>query len=127
MGLMGLMMAAMGAAGAEVWFVWRGNPEPDIAGYYLHHGPASRGYTNRIDVGLTTNCMVELTGRQFIALSAYNTQGAESDFSRELEYVPVYVVAEWSVDFVTWQAVSTNEVRQDRPLEFWRVRVEREE
>jgi hypothetical protein len=113
------------ATGADVWVQWKANQELGLAGYYLHHGPASRGYTNRIEVGLTTNCMLELSGRQFIAISAFNYLGWESELSQELVYEPLHLVTERSVDGVLWEATRTNEVRALSALEFFRLRIER--
>jgi hypothetical protein len=122
--IVSLLSAATGKA-AEVWFKWRANSELGIAGYYLHHGPTSRGYTNRVEVGLTTNCVLELSGRQFVAVTAFNYLGWESEMSAELMYEPLMVIAERSIDGGPWRAVSTNEVAPVEATELWKVRIER--
>jgi hypothetical protein len=66
---------------------WDPNSEPDLAGYKLHYGPASRSYDTVIDVGNQTT--YTLTGLEvgetyYIAATAYNTSGLESGYSNEV-------------------------------------------
>ena len=76
-----------------VTLAWNANTEPDVAGYRVYYGVASRTYTNMTDVGnITTNRIAGLVEgvNYFFAVSAYNAAGAESDFSDEVSYlVPV--------------------------------------
>ncbi|MBI5507290.1 MAG: fibronectin type III domain-containing protein [Deltaproteobacteria bacterium] len=62
-----------------------GTPCTDLAGYKLYFGDQSRTYTTTIDVGnRTTFTIFDLpAGVHFFAVTAYNTAGAESDFSNE--------------------------------------------
>jgi Fibronectin type III domain len=73
----------------SVTFGWAPNPEPDIAGYRIHYGAASRLYTQVIDTGNATTAtiggLVDGTTYYF-ALSAYNTVGLESGLTGELVY-----------------------------------------
>jgi hypothetical protein len=65
-----------------------GSTLTDLAGYKIHYGTASKNYTQSVAVsnaGLTRYQLDSLpTGKIFIAMTAVNTQGAESEFSPEL-------------------------------------------
>jgi hypothetical protein len=66
-----------------------GNAIDAIAGYRLYEGVANRTYTIVIDVGnVTTNTVTGLAGgvTYFFAVTAYDTNGLESDFSSEISY-----------------------------------------
>jgi hypothetical protein len=68
---------------------WNPGSGSAIAGYRLYEGAACRTYTNVIDVGnVTTKTVTGLVGgaTYFFAVTAYNTNGQESDFSGELSY-----------------------------------------
>jgi hypothetical protein len=72
---------------AEVTLAWDANREPDIAGYRIHYGLASRNYDHVLDAGNNTTCVV--TGLDqgqtyYFAATALNTEGMESDFSNEV-------------------------------------------
>jgi hypothetical protein len=70
---------------------WDSNAEPDLAGYSIYYGTASREYVDSIDVGNITTYRLDhlLDGlTYFIAVTAYDTSGNESDFSHEVS-VPV--------------------------------------
>jgi len=67
---------------------WDSNPD-DGVGYRVYYGTASRSYTFTNDVGSST--AVTLQGLQrgvtyFLAVTAYDASGVESDFSEELSY-----------------------------------------
>ena len=62
-------------------------PSNSVAGYKIYWGHASRGYTERVDVGdaltwAVTNLSPSLT--YYFAITAYNASSNESDFSAEL-------------------------------------------
>lgn len=66
---------------------WDANAEPDIAGYRVYFGLQSRQYESVVDVGLATQMLIPALepGRLFyFAVTAYNTDGLESDFSDEV-------------------------------------------
>ncbi|MCS7061461.1 MAG: CARDB domain-containing protein [Anaerolineae bacterium] len=66
--------------------VWQGNGS---AGYALYVGEQSGLYTRRIDTGLSTTYVLSgvLGGKpNFIAVSAYNSSGDESDLSAEQNF-----------------------------------------
>ena len=75
----------------DVTLEWDPNTEGNIAGYRVHWGLATRTYTSGIDAGKATTRVV--TGLNpgvtyYLAVTAYNTEGLESDFSNELVYTP---------------------------------------
>jgi len=66
---------------------WDPNSEPDLAGYKLHYGLASRSYDTTIDVGNRTTYTItdlEVGETYYIAATAYNTSGLESGYSNEV-------------------------------------------
>ena len=68
---------------------WDPSPGSGIAGYRLYQGAASRTYTNVIAVGnATTRTITSLASgaTYFFAVTAYDTNGLESDFSSEISY-----------------------------------------
>jgi hypothetical protein len=72
---------------ANVQFVWRANPEPDLGGYRLYVGTTPGVYAGFIDVGNVTTFKANDLIRGMIyyfALTAYNTSGLESDPTPEL-------------------------------------------
>ncbi len=78
-----------GAHAASVSFAWKPNSEPALAGYKLYYGPASATYTNHIALGLVTNHTVPglVNGATYyFALSAFDTNGVESDLTPELRF-----------------------------------------
>src|SRR5688572_3695457 len=69
------------------------NTEPDLAGYHIYYGPESRfapqsrGYTNRITVGIITRAEIPALipgATYYLAVVAFDTAGIESLFSNEL-------------------------------------------
>jgi len=87
-----LFAAAMTAAAqgqGSVTLAWNPSPSSGITGYRLYVGPASRVYTNCIVVGnVTTNRVADLVNgaTYFFAVTAYDADNAESDFSNEISY-----------------------------------------
>jgi len=78
-------------ASQSATLIWASNTNPDIAGYIVYYGAASRTYTNAIDVGTTTTTSV--TGlvdnvTYFFEVTAYNSSHVESDFSAETSFTP---------------------------------------
>lgn len=69
---------------------WNANSEPDLAGYKLFYGTASRTYTDSIDVGNVTEQEVsDLTDgvKYFFAVAAYDSSGNQSGYSQEVSKV----------------------------------------
>ncbi len=58
-----------------------------IAGYKIYYGISSGLYTGALDVGNVTSYTVDLSiapGTYYIAVTAYDASGNESDFSNEV-------------------------------------------
>lgn len=73
-------------SGDSVRVSWLPNTEPDLAGYKIHYGPASRRYTDSIDVRLDTSRVLKLPTNQtyFLAVTAYDAADNQSAYSHEV-------------------------------------------
>jgi len=72
---------------AQIRLAWDPNTEPDVAGYQIYYGTASRSYRYSIDLGnVTTYTIQGLTQgvTYYIALTAYDSADNESDYSNEV-------------------------------------------
>ena len=72
---------------AQIKLAWDPNTEPDVAGYKVYYGTASRTYGSAIDVGnVTTYTFPGLTQgvTYYIALTAYDSANHESGYSNEV-------------------------------------------
>jgi len=75
----------------SVTLAWDRSPSTDVVGYRVYLGPASRRYTNSVYVGnVTSNVISGLTSGVFyyLAVTAIDATGLESDFSSEVTYSP---------------------------------------
>ena len=64
-----------------------GSPSSDLAGYKVYYGTSSTNYTKSINVGNNTRIVISdlQTGtKHYIAVTAYNVSGNESDYSDEI-------------------------------------------
>lgn len=77
-----------GARGA-IPLSWQANVESDLYGYYVLYGSSTTNYTNSIWVGNRTNfnAGINATGLVFLAVTAVNKSGLESDPSNEVSAV----------------------------------------
>jgi hypothetical protein len=91
--LLSLTYFPMQACSAEITLGWNPNSEPSVTGYKLYYGESSRTYTVVTDVGNQTSytCTELQEGTSyFFAVTAYDANNNESDYSVELPYlVPV--------------------------------------
>jgi len=86
------LVAMLGAArsyGAQsVTLAWNPNSETNLAGYKLFYGTATRNYSGFINLGsgTTTGTVPNLLAGQtyYFAVTAYCTDGLESDYSAEV-------------------------------------------
>jgi hypothetical protein len=72
---------------AEVTLAWDPNGDPDLAGYRIYYGFSTRNYVSDVDIGNNTSCTLSNleAGRvYYLAATAYDTKGDESDFSNEV-------------------------------------------
>jgi len=89
-----LLLCFTPADAAYLDLAWDANTEPDLAGYRLYYGTASGEYVDSIYVGNITTYRLDglLEGvMYYIAVTAYDVYGNESDFSDE---VSSYTVAD---------------------------------
>jgi hypothetical protein len=90
--LSALIVAALTASAqgqGSVTLAWDPDASGSVAGYRLYDGVVSRAYTNVIDTGTaTTQAVTGLTVgvTYFFAVTAYDTNGLESDYSAEISY-----------------------------------------
>lgn len=81
------------ARAGSVILGWEPDPDPQVIGYNVYYGSASRDYTNAISVGAATNATVSglregLT--YFFAVTAYTWDGLQSDYSAEVsQFMPI--------------------------------------
>lgn len=71
----------------RVTLLWDQNTEPELAGYIVYWGLASRNYPNKTDVGNVTSYPVVLPGdgMYYFAATAKDKGGGESDYSNEMQ------------------------------------------
>lgn len=73
----------------ELIVSWDANSEPDLAGYKVYWGTASRNYSNVVDAKNVTSYTVAGLAdgiEYFFAVTAYDTAFNESDYSRESSF-----------------------------------------
>ena len=97
-------IAAVALAATSVDLAWDANTEPDLAGYKIYWGTATRDYSNNVDVGnVTAYTLTGLTEgvTYYLAATAYDSEDPpnESDFSQELTHTPVFVQPDQGQDF----------------------------
>jgi len=83
-----LSSLALVAVASAASITWDPNTEPDLAGYRIYWGPASRSYTNLLTVpaapGVRITNWVPVVTVGFVAVTAFSTNGLESDYSNEI-------------------------------------------
>ena len=105
----------------SVQLTWDASPSSEVAGYRAYYGTNSRSYAFTIDSGLVQTQRVTLPrrGRWFFAVTAYDTNAVESEFSNEVQYeskpvapfvrganvVRICPVIERSTNLVDWAAM----------------------
>lgn len=143
--LLATVLFCLTASAGQVTFAWDASVSSGgVAGYNLYYGPSSLTYTNVVSVGnnLSVNVYLRSDTDYFFAVTAYDSFGVESDFSKELEYftvgwdyplpirwqIPVGVEASnfvWSVEMSTnlsrWQTV-TYPYLFDQPRAYYRLK-----
>jgi hypothetical protein len=84
-----LLPLLSGEARAEqVSLTWDANTESDLGGYNLYYGTASQAYSGVLNVGKDTQVTLNNLSQgvtYFFAVTAYDLQGAESDYSNEID------------------------------------------
>lgn len=82
------------ATGREATLEWQSSPDSDVAGYRVYHGIQSRTYIQGKGSGLDAGRVTDYTikGLQpgsvvYVAVTAYDVVGNESDYSAELSWI----------------------------------------
>lgn len=84
-----LLFFSWNSNAAKATLGWDRSPDPDVGGYAVYYGPASREYINSVHVGNVTTYTVSSLAwgaTYYFALTTYNTAGVESGFSDEIVY-----------------------------------------
>ena len=74
---------------AQVTLEWDAVIHPLLEGYLVHYGTYSGDYDVSLDVGNWTSCTIaglEEGETYYFAVTAYSTEGEESDFSNEVSH-----------------------------------------
>ncbi len=85
-----LFVSITNSFAVQVTLTWNTNNEDDIAGYKIYYGNSSRNYNSIAGVGNQTSYTISnlVDGNTyFIAVTAYDINGNESVFSKEISYV----------------------------------------
>ena len=75
-----------GATG-QVTLTWDASTDPDLGGYKVYYGTASRDYDVSLDVGQWTSCTIASLQQgetYYFAVTAYDTEISESGYSNEV-------------------------------------------
>jgi hypothetical protein len=84
-----LYLFASFASAASVNLAWDAVTAPDLAGYKVHYGVASRNYSLTVDAKAATTAPIsglEEGKTYFFAATAYDTKGNSSGYSNEVSY-----------------------------------------
>ena len=68
---------------------WDPNIDEDLAGYIVYYGIDSRNYKYEVDIGDITSCTISGLAegeKYYFAVTAYDDEGNESAYSREIVY-----------------------------------------
>ena len=80
------------AGAAQVSLAWEKSTGTNVAGYKMNYGNYSGSYQYTVNVGNSTSCTIsglELGKTYYYAVTAYDTQNNESDFSNEVAHTVV--------------------------------------
>jgi Malectin domain len=98
-GLVLLLFLAPCALAASLTLEW--DASAGATGYIIHYGSASRNYTETVNVGTTTTASLSALDQAkvyYMAVTAYDDAGNESDFSNEILYQPAHPSVIWTVN-----------------------------
>ena len=87
--VLSLLFPVTALQAAEVTLAWDQNPEPSVQGYRVYYGTTSGVYTDVVDAGSRTDCVISGLDpgvTYYFACTAYSATGDESNFSGEIVY-----------------------------------------
>lgn len=122
---------------SKVGLAWEPSTDTNVTGYNLYWGTnGSRSYTTVTNVGAMTNVTVRmLRVTNWIAATAYDGWGLESDYSEELVYKPIAPVStktnvvitvksegwlEYTTNFQVWMPDVNHSETNPPGLKVWR-------
>lgn len=76
-------------AGQSVSLSWDATGDPNVAGYKIYYGVASRDYTSSVNEGNVTTATISMPApatTYYFAATTYDIYGNESDYSNETIY-----------------------------------------
>lgn len=82
-----MLMLGSAAHAQTVRLSWDASPQAEVTGYIVEYGTASQQYTQRRDVGNTTDVALQglnVGQTYYFAVRAYGAKGKQSPFSNEL-------------------------------------------
>jgi VCBS repeat-containing protein len=86
--LPGLILLIAPCFAEAVTLMWDRNSEPNVVGYRVYVGRVSRVYDSVLDTGNSTSVQVPTSpGFTYFAVTAYDSEGLESDFSAEVVFI----------------------------------------
>ncbi len=79
-------VAAPPLLAADITLAWDANAEPDLAGYKVYVGTASRTYGTPVTIGTATTYTITglAPGTYYFSVTAWNGAGQESGYSNEV-------------------------------------------
>ena len=80
------LLCAPSLSARDIALAWEPSPDPDVAGYFVYVGSASRSYDRFFDAGHVTNTTVLNLNEcpvYYFVVTAYDAAGRESDPSNE--------------------------------------------
>jgi VCBS repeat-containing protein len=87
-GTLGLIVIMAPCLAEAVTLMWDRNPEPNVVGYRVYVGRVSRGYDSVLDTGNSTSAVIPTSpGITYFAVTAYDSEGLESDYSAEVTFI----------------------------------------
>ena len=100
---------------AKIRLVWDPSFTPNVSGYKIYYGKASKIYDKSIKVGnVNTYTLNGLTHGQtyYIAATAYDKSGRESSFSNEVsEVAHNFLSATWNSVSLKWEVLRRSSQR----------------
>ena len=84
-----LILFSSPACALHITLAWDSNDEPGLAGYIVFYGTQSRYYDYDVDVGNHNSVTISGLAEDvtyYFAVTAYDTEGNESNFSQEIVF-----------------------------------------
>lgn len=128
-----VMSVQASGSGANATLAWQSSSDPQVAGFNIYYGVASKVYPNKMSVGQATSLTVSNLvpgATYYFAATTYDAAGSESAFSSEVSYtVPapppglqlVVTLAKQFILTVTGLNGHTYDIQATRDFKTWTV------